>query len=614
MENERRAEVAPLAVRMRPRTLDEVVGQTDAVGPGSWLRSAIESDSLSSVILFGPAGTGKTSLAHVIAEHTRATFVEVSAIGGTVSDLRREISAAEKRLTMQGLRTILFVDEIHRFNRSQQDALLHAVENRVVVLVGATTENPFFEVNSALISRSRVVELHSLTDGEIAQLVRRALADERGLAGRYALADDALSAIVLLAGGDGRASLTTLELASQMVAPGTPKKPVLISVDVVQRATPHRALAYDKNKDMHYDVISAFIKSMRGSDPDAALYWLARMLDAGVTIVGGCCGTTPKHIAALTEALKDVSAEGTLRSVPRAAAPEMKESAFFRKLRQGEKPIAVEFDPSGYAAIGKYIENAKGLCDVGADVITIADCPTAKARMDSSLVACMLQQEGIETLPHMTCRDRNLNASQALLMGLSAAEVQNLLIVTGDPIPTAERDEVKSVYQFNSRKMAHFIRGLEKKGEIHPFHVFGALNINAMNFDAELGRAEKKIEKGMQGLLTQPVLSRRGLENLRRAKESLDCYILGGIMPVISERNARFMNSEVNGIDVEEALIQRYVGLNREEAENLALEVSVEIGKAIASSADGFYVITPFSRVSLVSRIVEAIRDGHVIS
>ena len=281
MENERRAEVAPLAVRMRPRTLDEVVGQIDAVGPGSWLRSAIEGDSLSSVILFGPAGTGKTSLAHVIAEHTKATFVEVSAIGGTVSDLRREISAAEKRLTMRGLRTILFVDEIHRFNRSQQDALLHAVENRVLVLVGATTENPFFEVNSALISRSRVVELHSLTDGEIAQLVRRALADERGLAGRYALADDALSAIVLLAGGDGRASLTTLELASQMVAPGTPKKPALISADVVRRATPHRALAYDKNKDMHYDVISAFIKSMRGSDPDAALYWLARMIDGG---------------------------------------------------------------------------------------------------------------------------------------------------------------------------------------------------------------------------------------------------------------------------------------------------------------------------------------------
>ena len=175
MENDRKRDVAPLAVRMRPRTLDEVVGQTEAVGEGSWLRAAIENDTLSSVILFGPAGTGKTSLAHVIAESTRATFVEVSAIGGTVSDLRREIDAAEKRLVMGGLRTILFVDEIHRFNRSQQDALLHAVEDRLVVLVGATTENPFFEVNSALISRSRIVELHSLSDDEIAELVGRGL-------------------------------------------------------------------------------------------------------------------------------------------------------------------------------------------------------------------------------------------------------------------------------------------------------------------------------------------------------------------------------------------------------------------------------------------------------
>ena len=171
MENDRKRDVAPLAVRMRPRTLDEVVGQAEAVGEGSWLRAAIENDTLSSVILFGPAGTGKTSLAHVIAESTRATFVEVSAIGGTVSDLRREIDAAEKRLVMGGLRTILFVDEIHRFNRSQQDALLHAVEDRLVVLVGATTENPFFEVNSALISRSRIVELHSLSDDEIAEVV-----------------------------------------------------------------------------------------------------------------------------------------------------------------------------------------------------------------------------------------------------------------------------------------------------------------------------------------------------------------------------------------------------------------------------------------------------------
>ncbi|HIT52199.1 MAG TPA: AAA family ATPase, partial [Candidatus Aveggerthella excrementigallinarum] len=181
IENEAKLKNAPLAVRMRPRTLDEVVGQQAAVGEGSWLRVAIERDALSSVILYGPAGTGKTSLAHVIAETTRAAFVEVSAVGGTVADLRREIDAAEKRLTLSGARTILFVDEIHRFNRSQQDALLHAVEDRIVVLVGATTENPYFEVNSALISRSRVVELSSLSDADVELLLDRALAAERGL-------------------------------------------------------------------------------------------------------------------------------------------------------------------------------------------------------------------------------------------------------------------------------------------------------------------------------------------------------------------------------------------------------------------------------------------------
>lgn len=281
MENAEKLKVAPLAVRMRPRSLDELVGQEAAVGPGSWLRAAIEQDKLSSVILFGPAGTGKTSLAHVIAETTKASFVEVSAIGGTVSDLRREIDAAEKRLVMRGLRTILFVDEIHRFNRSQQDALLHAVEDRVIVLIGATTENPFFEVNSALISRSRVVELHALSDADIAALIERALCDDRGLAGEYSIDAAALDAIVVLAGGDGRTALTTLELAAGMIAPGTKSAPSSISIDEVRAATPHRVLPYDKNKDMHYDVISAFIKSMRGSDPDAALYWLARMIDGG---------------------------------------------------------------------------------------------------------------------------------------------------------------------------------------------------------------------------------------------------------------------------------------------------------------------------------------------
>ena len=269
---------APLAVRMRPRDLTELMGQQDAVGEGTWLHAAIEGDTLSSVILFGPAGTGKTTIAHIIAEHTKAAFVEVSAIGGTVSDLRREMNAAQQRLNTSGQRTILFVDEIHRFSRSQQDSLLHAVENRTVILIGATTENPFFEVNSALISRSRVIELHGLSDDDIKEVVNSALADERGLGDKYQLTDDALEGIVTLSGGDARSALTTLELAAELA---NHAKESTITFEMVRTATPHRMLPYDKNKDMHYDIISAFIKSMRGSDPDAALYYLARMLDGG---------------------------------------------------------------------------------------------------------------------------------------------------------------------------------------------------------------------------------------------------------------------------------------------------------------------------------------------
>lgn len=281
IENQTRQKSAPLAVRMRPETLDELVGQEQAVGPGSWLRTAIENDRLTSVILYGPAGTGKTSIAHIIAHTTKAVFVEVSAIGGTVSDLRREIDAADKRLLAGGARTILFVDEIHRFNRSQQDALLHAVENRTVILVGATTENPFFEVNSALLSRSRVVELTALTDDAISAMLDRALQAPQGLDGAYALTDEARQAILLISGGDGRSALTTLELAAALVAPGTREHPAPIDAVQVDTANPRRTLPYDKDKDMHYDIISAFIKSMRGSDPDAALYWLARMIDGG---------------------------------------------------------------------------------------------------------------------------------------------------------------------------------------------------------------------------------------------------------------------------------------------------------------------------------------------
>lgn len=282
-EHERATQLrnAPLAVRMRPTSLDDYVGQEKAVGPGSWLRSAIEHDVMSSVILYGPAGTGKTTLAHIIAAHTRSEFVEVSAVTGTVKDLRREIDEAKRRLMSFDRRTILFIDEIHRFSRSQQDALLHAVENRTVVMIGATTENPYFEVNSALLSRSRVVELEHLRNDDVEKLIRRALQDPRGLAGRFTMDDEVVNAVCMLAAGDARSALTTLELASEIAITRGDGDGGAITLEDFRVANPRRGLSYDKSGDMHYDIISAFIKSMRGSDPDAAVYWLARMIDAG---------------------------------------------------------------------------------------------------------------------------------------------------------------------------------------------------------------------------------------------------------------------------------------------------------------------------------------------
>ncbi|HET6498889.1 MAG TPA: replication-associated recombination protein A [Coriobacteriia bacterium] len=276
------ARAAPLAVRMRPRSLDEFVGQHAALGPGTPLRRAIEADDLSPFILYGPPGSGKTSLARVIAHTTKAHVAEVSAVSSGVAEIRAAIAGASRRLGESGQRTILFVDEIHRFSKSQQDALLHAVEDNLVVLVGATTENPFFEVNAPLISRSKIVELAPLTDAEIREIIRRALADERGLAGAVALASEAEDALVTVAGGDARVALATLEAASaHVIGEEPPEVAVSLTRDDIVAASASRTVPYDKHGDAHYDVTSAFIKSMRGSDPDAALYWLARMIHGG---------------------------------------------------------------------------------------------------------------------------------------------------------------------------------------------------------------------------------------------------------------------------------------------------------------------------------------------
>jgi len=270
---------APLAVRMRPRSLDEFVGQEQIVGPGTVLRAEIERDALSSLVLYGPPGCGKTSLARVIAQATSAAFVSVSAVTSGVAALRTAIDDARDRLGMEQRGTILFVDEIHRFNRSQQDALLHAVEDGLVILVGATTENPFFEVNAPLISRSRVVELVPLSTDELSEIVGVALTDpDRGFGGRVLLDDEAQTELVVRAGGDARVALTILETA---VALADAEDGDVLKIEDVRTASEARVLPYDKAGDVHHDVISAFIKSMRGSDPDAAVYWLARMAHGG---------------------------------------------------------------------------------------------------------------------------------------------------------------------------------------------------------------------------------------------------------------------------------------------------------------------------------------------
>jgi putative ATPase len=270
----------PLAARMRPRTLDEFVGQAEIVGPGRALRRAIESDRLPSMILWGPPGTGKTTLARVIAHTTGANFQALSAVSAGVADLRRVVADAAK-LKRAGKQTVLFVDEIHRFNKAQQDAVLPYVEDGTIVLIGATTENPSFEVNSALLSRSRVFVLHALDDDDIRTIVERALADpERGLGGEgVTMEPAALEALVNLANGDARVALGTLEFAAAAArcdAGGATIDPQTIA-DALQK----RARSYDAAGDGHYDTISAFIKTIRGSDPDAAVYYLARMLESG---------------------------------------------------------------------------------------------------------------------------------------------------------------------------------------------------------------------------------------------------------------------------------------------------------------------------------------------
>ena len=348
----------------------------------------------------------------------------------------------------------------------------------------------------------------------------------------------------------------------------------------------------------------------------APAYYAQQVMECvktGARIVGGCCGTTPEHIRQIARLLGTPMPPRVRLGDEKAAQPPEKgcRSRILRRLEQGRRITLVELDPPRSADIGGFMEGARQLEQAGADAITIADCPIGRARMDSSLLACKLSRElGIEALPHMTCRDRNVNATKALLLGLSMENVHNVLAVTGDPIPTGDRGSVKSVYQFNSRVLAKFIRGLGESGEAEPFFVCGGLNINAVRFDSELDRAKEKMDCGVSAFLTQPVLSEQAALHLERARDELrGAKLIGGLFPVVSEKNARFLQSEVHGITVDEAVVRAYAGLDRAQGEDMAVRLCREAASRISPFVDGYYIMTPFQRVELVCRVIRATRN-----
>ncbi len=346
------------------------------------------------------------------------------------------------------------------------------------------------------------------------------------------------------------------------------------------------------------------------SDPVYYAQQVIACAQLGARLVGGCCGTTPEHIRQIAQRLSSrPDAQEQEKGTARPEGEKRCGSRVAQKLARGERVILVELDPPRDSGISSFLTGAKALAQGGADAVTIADCPIGRARMDSSLLACKLSRElGIEALPHMTCRDRNVNATKALLLGLSMEGVHNVLAVTGDPVPTSDRGSVKSVFQFNSRVLARFVRSLSQTGETEPFFLCGALNINAVNFASELERARDKEACGMEAFLTQPVLSERAAENLSLARKTLSGKIIGGLFPVVSCNNARFLSSEVAGISVDERVIAAYEGLDRAQGEALAVRLCAQAARRIAPDVDGYYIMTPFQRVQLVCRVMQELK------
>lgn len=343
-------------------------------------------------------------------------------------------------------------------------------------------------------------------------------------------------------------------------------------------------------------------------------YFSNKMVDIvnlGVNIVGGCCGTTPSHIKLLVDKLKTSSnIKHTYEPKNIVDSQVNVDNLLIKKMEDNNKIIAVELDPPLDCEIDKFMENAKRLKKLNVDAITIADCPIGRARVDSSLLACKLKRElDIIPIPHMTCRDRNINATKALLMGLNIEGVNNILVITGDPIPTAHRDEIKAIFNFNSKILAGYINSLNETTFKTPFNICGALNVNATRFESQISSAKKKIEQGVKTFFTQPIFSNDAIKNVAQAKNELNANILGGIMPVVSYRNACFMNNEISGISIPEELVLKYKDIDKDKAKELAISSSIETAKKIAPFVDGFYLIIPFNRVDIIEEIVDEIRN-----
>lgn len=382
---------------------------------------------------------------------------------------------------------------------------------------------------------------------------------------------------------------------------------------------PHHLLQYIKTIDIQDTIVSIMpnagyptVLQNRTFFADTSTYFASEveaMRAYGVNIIGGCCGTTPSYIEKIraTWSMVEQAQDGTIKD--EAIALPQHQNPLARKLKKGQKLIAVELDPPSNCDIDKFMNNALTLHDAGVDTITIADCPIARARVDSSLLAAKVKRElGLEVIPHMTCRDRNINATKALLFGLQIEHIHNVLVVTGDPIPQAERNEIKAVFNFNSQILANYIHDLNETLFPSPFLIYGALNINAVNFKAELAKAKQKEACGVQAFMSQPVLSKQALDNLRLAKQELSAYILGGIIPIVSYRNGMYMNNEIAGIHVDERILALYEGKNRDEAEALAVRISQAIVDEMQEIVDGYYIITPFQRISIVKEIVQYIQ------